>query len=381
SNPALPATGLVDGVSTGGGAVTVSETGTAGNGGNGTGGAFAGNGGNATLRNAITGATTGALSLTQTATAGNGGNADTQNGGNGGNAVSDLTQTALLSTTFTGTSTANGGNGGISNSASNGAGGGAAASINLTSNNAVFATANANGGAGSSGGAANATATGSGSSGLASANATTPGTGPVFQVQSHATGTIGSTTVANSSTNIGGNVPALQPAFAPGFSPNSFAFATGLPDAASVTAALVAHPNNTAVWTQPTSFVAGAGLQGAAFNGTIGVSHTYHTETDYNFSVPFGKGTLLTVGLLSGVDSLSFQVTDNGVGVAPLSLSFPLPAGASLGANGVITFTTAAAATAFFSDDVLTFGGLTGTNTIGINLDLTAADAVGFQGN
>jgi hypothetical protein len=47
----------------------------------------------------------------------------------------------------------------------------------------------------------------------------------------------------------------------------------------------------------------------------------------------------------------------------------------------VISFTSAAAAAAFFSDDVLTFGNLAGTNMIGINLDLTASDAVGFQGN
>jgi hypothetical protein len=275
------------------------------------------------------------------------------------------------------------------------------ANINLDSDNAVFATANANGGSGSAGGAANATATGTGSSGLAAANASTPGTGPVFQVQAHANGTIGSTTVATANTNIGGSVPnvtglnptGLMPAFAPGFSPNSFAFATGLPNAASVTAALAgppAHPNNTAVWTQPTSFVAGAGLQGAAFNGTIGVSHTYQTQTEYNFSVPFGKGTLLTVGLLngqsfgalSGVDSLSFQVTDNGIGIAPVTLSAPLPSGATLGANGIITFSSLAAADTFFADDVLTFGALgAGANTIDINLDLTAADAVGFQGN
>jgi PEP-CTERM motif-containing protein len=30
---------------------------------------------------------------------------------------------------------------------------------------------------------------------------------------------------------------------------------------------------------------------------------------------------------------------------------------------------------------VLTFGALAGNNTIGVNLDLTAADNVGFQGN
>ena len=59
-----------------------------------------------------------------------------------------------------------------------------------------------------------------------------------------------------------------------------------------------------------------------------------------------------------------------------------MPSGATLGANGIITFSSLAAADAFFADDVLTFGALgTGANTIDINLDLTAADAIGFQGN
>jgi len=399
-NPLTAGVGLITGTSTtGNGPVIVNATETAGNGGTGANGAFAGNGGNAVLTNAVGGVTTGALTLSQTANAGNGGDADVQNGGNGGIAVSNLNVTSILTTTLTGTTTANGGNGG--NGGSNaGIGGGAVANTVLDTDNAVFATANANGGAGSSGGAATATANATGSSGLAAANATTPGTGPVFQVQAHANGTVGSTTIANANTNIGGNVPnvtvlnptGLMPAFVPGFSPNSFAFATGLPNQTSINQALAgppAHPNNTAVWTQPTSFVAGAGLQGAAFNGTIGVSHTYNTETDYNFSVPFGKGTLLTVGLLngdsfgtlSGVDSLTLLITDNGNGIAPLTESF-LPAGVSINPiTGLITFNSLAAADAFFSDDVLTFGALAGTNTIGIDLDLTASDAVGFQGN
>jgi hypothetical protein len=398
SNPLTAGNGLVTGTSIGTGPVSVTATEAAGNGGNATNGAFAGNGGNINLRNAIGGATVlgGTLTLAQTATAGNGGDSDTQNAGNGGHATSTLIldQTVLplaqQSSTLTGTATADGGNGGTSSGASNGAGGGANATINLATSNAVFATANAHGGTGSSGGAANALATATGSSGLASANATTPGNGPVFQVQAHANGTVGSTTAANATTNIGGSVPSLMPVFAPGISPDTFAFATGLPSAGSVTTALVAHPNNIAAWTQPTAFIAGAGLQGAAFNGTIGVSHTYQTQSEYNFSVPFGAGTLLTVGLLngqsfgalSGVDSLSFQVTDNGVGIAPLSLSAPLPSGATLGANGIITFSSLAAADAFFADDVLTFGALgIGANTIDINLDLTAADAIGFQGN
>jgi hypothetical protein len=223
---------------------------------------------------------------------------------------------------------------------------------------------------------------------MAAANATTPGAGPVFAVGAHANGSVGSTTIANATTNIGGNVPALMTPFNSATTPNTFAFATGLPNAASVTSALVGHPNNTAVWTQPTAFVAGAGLLGAVFNGTPGVAHSYMTQTDYSFAVPSGKGSSLTVGLLNGLgfgtlsgnDSLSFEVTDNGLGIAPLATSFPLPAGATLSGD-IISFNSIAAATAFFSDDVLTFGTLSGTNTIGVDLNLTAADPVGFQGN
>jgi hypothetical protein len=110
---------------------------------------------------------------------------------------------------------------------------------------------------------------------------------------------------------------------------------------------------------------------GAVFHGTPGISHTYDTESDYSFLVPTGKGTNLTVGLLNGLgfgtltgsDSLTFMVTDN--------------------SNTIFadTFSSLSAATSFFSDNVLSFGALTGTNTIGIDLDLTAADPVGFQGN
>ena len=66
---------------------------------------------------------------------------------------------------------------------------------------------------------------------------------------------------------------------------------------------------------------------------------------------------------MSALDSLTLTITDNA---------------ATIFTN---TFSSLSAAVSFFSDNVLTFGALSGTNTIGINLDLTAADAVGFQGN
>ena len=297
NNPLTVATGLIDGISTSISPVTVSTTQTAGNGGNATGGATPGDGGIAFLRNAVTGLTPDLLTLSQTAIAGNGGNADTLNGGNGRAATSILTNTAIAS--VTGTAEADGGMGGNSTAANGGNGGNATANINLTSPDAANATAIAKGGATGlggtpaiGGGAANATATATGTSGLATALAQTPGSSSVSMVQAMANGTVGSTTVANANTNIGGNVPALIAPFNAATTPNTFAFATGLPTQASVTAALVGHPNNTAVWplVSPNSFVAGAGLLGAVFNGTTGVSHTYDTADNFTFTVPTGQG-------------------------------------------------------------------------------------------
>jgi len=107
------------------------------------------------------------------------------------------------------------------------------------------------------------------------------------------------------------------------------------------------------------------------FNGALGISHTYDASADYTFLVPTGKGTTLTVGLLNGasfgtlsaLDSLTLTITDNA---------------STIFTN---TFSSLSAAVSFFSDNVLTFGALSGTNTIGIDLDLIAFDPVGFQGN
>ena len=400
--------------STGNSTVSLNVSQVGGAGGDGINGASGGQGASSTLSATLRGFTTGIFNFNQAATGGNGGNSDTGAVGAGGNSSSTLVldQTLLpagqQASVLNGLATATGGNGGTGGNGSNAAGatgGTATASINLTSNNAVFATANAVGGAAgtggsapTAGGAANATATGTGSSGLVTATAFTPGTGPVFAVGANANANIASTLVVNANTSIGGNTPALPSSFttagsATGYGSgglipngaNAFAIGTGLPTVASVSAVLNGTLNgkgaltsNTNVWAQQASFVAGAGLLGAVFpaNGTLGVEHDINTQLDYTFSVPSGKGTTLTIGLLNGTifnglagefanagDKLTFSVTDN------------------LASIYSQTFTTLAAAEAFFTDDVLTLGTFTGTNDIGINLDLVAFDDVGFSGN
>jgi hypothetical protein len=76
-------------------------------------------------------------------------------------------------------------------------------------------------------------------------------------------------------------------------------------------------------------------------------------------------------------DSLSFEITDNGAAIAPVHQS-NLPAGVQL-TGGIFSFSSLAAADAFFSDNLLTFDALSGNNTIGVNLNLTAVNPLSFE--
>lgn len=128
--------GPVSGFSTTGN-VTVSATITAGDGGN---GFNAGDGLDLTLNNAVSGSTTGSLTLRQTAIAGYAGLSETGgNAGIAGNANSTLTLTNLDCYALIGSVTATGGSRGIT-------GGSGIASISLTGRNAVTVKATATGG-------------------------------------------------------------------------------------------------------------------------------------------------------------------------------------------------------------------------------------------
>jgi hypothetical protein len=225
------------------------------------------------------------------------------------------------------------------------------------------------------GGAANATANATGLSGLATAMATTPGNAPLFPVAAQSTGTVasGSTTSANAATNAGGAFLAPVAPFN-NTAPNSaLATAVGMPDRASLNAALAGDPNNFAKWSPPSTFVAGEGLLGAIAPG--GIAHSFDTKVDFTFMIPSGYGSTLTIGLLNGAafnaaafdpshDSLTLTITDN--------------------ANVIFSdsFLSLTDAVNFFTDDVLTLGTIYGvSNDIGIDLMLVSSDNVGFQGS
>jgi hypothetical protein len=115
---------------------------------------------------------------------------------------------------------------------------------------------------------------------------------------------------------------------------------------------------------------------GAVFpaGATVGTPHSFDTQMAFTFDIPSGYGSTLTVGLLNGMafnaadfnavtDSLSFTITDNATTIFS------------------DTFTSLTDAVNFFTDDLLTFDTLFGTNTIGVDLNLVTSNNVGFQGN
>ena len=316
-------------------------------------------------------------------TGGNGGPATGNDEGGAGGAGLATAIADLATGPIAANATAAGGTGGDSTYGNGGGGGGASATASaLTSGGGAFATADATGGApgvgglGAVGGDATATATAAGSSGLAAANAATLGNAPLFDVAAHATGTVAGAITVQAMTTVGGGVPALITPFNNTMPNAAFAIGSGLPSSASLDAALVGHPTNAALWELPNSFVAGTGLLGAVFpaTGSIGTPQTFDTSVDFTFEVPGGKGVYLDVGLLNGtafnasafnsaVDSLVFSVTDNATTILSDS------------------FTSLTQAVNFFTDDLLSFDPLFGTNTIGLDLTLTASDDIGFEGN
>ena len=321
--------------------------GTGGNGGFGTGSApngFGGKGGTGIATSTFIGITGSSNAL---ATGGTGGNATGNDiAGLGGNATATATTVALSNANANATAT--GGDAGVAHFGITPAGGGAA----------------------------NATAILAATSGVAKANAATPGNGPDLRVTAQATSNVvNDATVAQATTNIGGNFQAPVTPFNNTTATNAFAFATGLPNTASLTAALASDPKNQATWAN--SFVAGTGLLGAVFpaGGTVGTPHTFDTQIAFDFSIPSGYGSTLTIGLLNGTafnaanfnaatDSLSFTITDN--------------------SNTIFTdsFTSLADAVSFFTDDLLTFDPLVGVdNTIDVDMSLVTINNVGFQGN
>jgi hypothetical protein len=310
------------------------------------------------------------LTLNQSATGGGGGNG-INGGGAAGNATSALTATNPGGGDLVGTSSAQGGGGGSSTNSNGTAGGNATASINLSGSSNVTSTASASGGLGGSGaGGANARAGGASAVAAASAsnaayvsaqasnqNGSTTALGsPVF---AEATGTAPSGNVtanasssgrliravqANAQANVGGTdtaeshaaVAAPIPSFPSGL--QAVAFATGLPSNSDARAAVVGNPNVAA------AFQIGGSSTMLNLVTLSSADSGLSSQAYFTIDVSSFTGKYIKMGLINP------HSTGNGFN----QLRFQL----SAGGNTVVdqTFTSLAAALAFFNDQVVNLG-------------------------
>jgi hypothetical protein len=176
-----------------------------------------------------------------------------------------------------------------------------------------------------------------GSSGVATSTASTGGS-VINSLNAFALGQVGSTTTTESRANVGQAVSGLD---ATGL--NSYAFATGIPGGSFVSDALSTHPNIGAAFAAADATVLGTGAQGAFYSANALGAHGYSSTISWELDSTNLEGHLL-VGLLNsstfggGFDTLNFEIDENGL----VAL--------------VMTFTSAADATSFFSDNLLDLG-------------------------
>ncbi len=379
------------------------------------------------LTNAVSGRTTGGyLILTQEAGGGAGGNSNGGAGGQGAAATSslnfnDVTANPMHASSLRGYNTAIGGNSGNGASVKNG--GAAAASIALTGAYAVFTTADAlggaagtvSGGAGAAGGQANASstanATGAGSSGtaIAFANATggagssngaalasaTATTANGQQAEASSTGSGGSGTAQTTATTVGSTIVSLVSSVAQspvvgtettalslangsgavfgfnGGADDAYAFATANPGASFISSELSTHSNVNAALGGATATIFGTGTQGAFYSSTATGAQDYESSVDWTLNTSSLSGHLI-VGLLD----------NQTLGTGFTSLNFIVVEGGATKISD--TFTTLAAAQAFFSNDALDLGTFASTSNLSldINFDLTTGTTgTGFGEN
>ncbi|WP_158746247.1 hypothetical protein, partial [Acidisphaera sp. L21] len=389
---------------------------TGGNGG-GDSSASGGAGAASTLTDAVSGTTSGGyLRLRQTANGGIGGYGTTS--GNGGAATSALTfnditaNTTHATTGFTGSSIAVGGSGG-SGSASTG--GAATASLAITGLDRLNGTATATGGnsgnvggtttgtagnatatssatatdTGSSGTAidvatatggtgtaqataaasataatangqeANASAQASGSSGTASSTAKTGGAGVIVAMSAISAATYAARALSNSLANISGNFYTFNSdgTFGTGGSENDISFMSGLPNAGTVTSVLNANSNLAAKLGTAQANVFGQGVLGG-YDASSNGSQTYASTNSWTLN-----STSLTGHLILGFsDDVSF-----GTGFTSLALSVSVGGAAVLSQS----FTTLAAAQAYFDNDAVDLGAIASSANLVVSVTTT----------
>jgi hypothetical protein len=370
-------TNAVSGV-TAGGALTLSQSSYAGNGGNSEGGG-AGKGGaaNAALTFDDTGNTTQSASINalDAAYGGAGGAASPDTGGTiglaGGGGAATSTLSLKGASTLKGTASAYGGDGGYNSSGTQAAGGAATSSATVTGTNAT-SVANAVAGALSNvsakTGAATATATARaiGVAGVSQATAESdPGQGALVQsLSAFAKGVVDGASGANSTsssyalTAFASAVPAFRT------DTQALASVTGLPTTANVNTVLSSNPNTKAAFGATGSYFA-LGELGGSYDVNGHASETISDAVSMTIDpslltnpkdliVGFYNGAAIG----SGFQALSINIAANGTTL--LAKAF-----------------TAATASAFFTDDPLDLGSILGLEANGlVNLKITLSETV-----
>ena len=279
----------------------------------------------------------------------------------------------------TATAVAHGGaGGGASGTGVGGAGGAASASAGASSATGGDVTANARAVGGASAtaiGAARATATATvveggkaaalaeatGSSGQAEATAiTAQGTSYLNRIKADATApaTSGEAVMQSNA-----DTSELY-AFGDAGGSASFALGTSEPDPTAVADELQTHPNLAAKFAGPSAVVFGAGVQGASYVAALGGTQEYANTLTFVLN-PTSLGDL-TLGLLD----------DQAQGAGFSSLVFTVSAGGATEVNQ--TFHSLADANAYFNDQALDFGPVSGVADleVTVRLDVTM-DAAG----
>ncbi|MGI9170719.1 MAG: hypothetical protein ACR2FH_11205, partial [Caulobacteraceae bacterium] len=356
------------------------------------------------------------LTVTRTASGGAGGSSNGGGAGKGGAAVAsrtfDDTKNATRSFTLSAASNANGGAGGAGAGVTNGAAGGAATvSLTLTGAHGVIAASTATGGAGgaasgagvigaggsaiattvaTAGGSLNASAVahgGVGATAVGSATATTTATGAfgtllaaastgpasgqlIQSLSTSAAGMVDGTSTDTAQTAVGGKAAAFDSIS------QAVALETGAPNAASTSAVLSANKAiANAFGGSPVFFAIGELGGGYSSGGTIAQTTTVSLDESVDLT-KLGARNDLVVGLYngtavgSGFTAMTFDLFADGIDVIHQS------------------FTSAAAATTFFTNHAFDLGSLAGgklgANTLTLHAVMsitTNAAGSGFYGD
>ena len=362
------------GESVAGEAATATVSQTAGSGGAGLDGAKGGAGAASTATNAVTGyANGGVLTLSQTAVGGAGGSSDTAAGGKGGAAISSLTfddtQSVTQSATVNGTVAAVGGAGATGATIAAAAAG--TATLVVTGAGVVNAATAATGGAGVTvSGVGTATTTATGVSGTISAteNASLFSGQLVQSVSAATSGAVDGTSVDKAYAAIAGASKAATG--------QGVAYVEGAPLAASISAVLTKNASiNTAFGASPVFF-------GIA---ELGGAYSAGGKTTQTITSSFSETVDLTQ-LATPEDLVAGFYSGKATGAGFSGMTFDLYA------DGVDvvheTFSSAKAATTFFTNNAIDLGSLASGPLSGSTLNLRATMSItasaagsGFSGS